>query len=628
MKTSIRRISLACVFWLAAGTATLCAQGLEYVKAHYTKYEFLIPMRDGKKLFTSVYAPKDASEKYPIMLLRTPYSVGPYGSESYPRALGPSEKFAREGFIFAYQDVRGRFMSEGEFVDVRPYIAVKRGPEDVDESSDAYDTVDWLLKKVPNNNGRVGLWGISYPGFYAAMGAIDAHPAVKACSPQAPVAEWFLGDDWHHNGTLFLPHAFGFYVWFERQSRPEPGKLDPPGFDYGTPDGYDFFLRMGPLADADELYFKGAIAFWEQLMRHGTYDEFWKERSLLPHLKDIKPAMMTVGGWFDAEDLYGALNVYKTVEARNPGTYNTLVMGPWSHGGWGGESDGAGLGDVRFASKTGEYFRDKLQLPFFNYFLKDKGERNLPKAAVFETGKNEWRQLDRWPPKDVDARMLYLQPGGKLAFDPPAADPGAAFDEYVSDPAKPVPFISGTWPGMAKEYMTADQRFAASRTDVLIYETDPIEDDVTIAGPLTPRLFVSTTGTDSDWVVKLIDVYPNNSPDNEPNPSGVRMGGYQQLVRGEPMRGKFRNSFEKPAPFEPGKVTKVEFVMPDVFHTFRRGHRIMVQVQSSWFPLVDRNPQKFVDIYHAKPADFQKATERVYHSKATPSAVGVSVLDK
>ena len=419
MKTSIRRTGLACLLWVAAGAATLCAQGLEYVRAHYTKYEFQIPMRDGKKLFTAVYVPKDATQKYPIMLLRTPYSVGPYGSDSYPGALGPSEKFAKEGFIFAYQDVRGRFMSEGEFVDVRPYIAVKRGAEDIDESSDTYDTIDWLLKRVPNHNGRVGMWGISYPGFYAAMGAIDAHPALKACSPQAPVAEWFIGDDWHHNGTLFLPHTFGFYVWFERQSKPEPGKFQPGGFDYGTPDGYDFFLRMGPLADADERYFKGSVGFWEELMRHGTYDEFWKKRSLLPHLKDIKPAMMTVGGWFDAEDLYGALNVYKTIEARNPGTYNTLVMGPWSHGEWGGDNPAASLGDVRFASKTGEYFRDNHQLPFFNYFLKDKGERNLPKAAVFETGKNEWRQFDAWPPKGTAAKMLYFQPGGKLAFDPP-----------------------------------------------------------------------------------------------------------------------------------------------------------------------------------------------------------------
>ena len=625
MRTSIRRSGLAAILCATAGLQALSAQGLEYVKANYTKYEFRIPMRDGKRLFTAVYVPKDTSQKFPIMFLRTPYSVGPYGIDNYPKSLGPSEKFAHEGFIFAYQDVRGRYMSEGEFLDMRPYIKNKRGPADVDESSDAYDTIDWLLKNVPNHNGRVGLWGISYPGFYAAMGAIDAHPALKACSPQAPIANWFIGDDWHHNGTLFLPHTFGFYSSFGRPSHPEPG-LRPEPFDFGTSDGYDFYLRMGPLSGADAKYFNGKIAFWEDLMSHGTYDDFWKARNVLPNLENIKPAMMTVGGWFDAEDLYGALNTYKTIEAKNPGIYNTLVMGPWPHGGWGG-GDGAGLGDVRFGSKTGDYFREDIQFPFFNYFLKDKGERNLPEAYLFETGRNQWLKLDAWPPKNAESKTLYFHAGGKLSFDPPAADAQPSFDEYVSDPAKPVPFIEGRHQGMAREYMLTDQRFASSRPDVLVYETEPLERDVTIAGPLTPSLFVSTTGTDSDWVVKLIDVYPDNYPDNDPNPAGVHMGGYQQLVRGEPMRGKFRNSFEKPEPFEPGKMTKVEFVMPDVLHTFRGGHRIMVQVQSTWFPLVDRNPQKFTDIYHATTADFQKATQRVYRSKAGASGLKVAVME-
>ncbi len=601
---------------IAASLSTLHAQGLEYIKAHYTKYEYRVPMRDGKRLFTSVYVPKDASRKYPIMFTRTPYSVAPYGVDSYKAALGPSEAFAREGYIFAYQDVRGRLQSEGEFVDARPYLPVKRGAADIDESTDAYDSIEWLLKHVPNHNGRVGMWGISYPGFYAAMGALDAHPALKACSPQAPIADWFIGDDWHHNGALFLPHAFGFYASFTN----DPDWRE---FQYGTPDGYEFFLRMGPLAAANDRYFKGKIAFWEELMRHGTYDEFWKARNLLPHLKRIRPAMMTVGGWFDAEDLYGALNVYDSAERQNPGAYNTLVMGPWYHGGW-ARSDGDGLGDVRFGSKTSLYYRESIELPFFNYYLKDKGELKLPEAYVFETGRNQWRQCDAWPPKEAAQKPLYLHAGGKLSFEPPA-ETQAAFDEYVSDPAKPVPFIGWQNTGMAREYMVADQRFASSRTDVLVYESDVLEGDVTIAGPLRPSLYVSTTGTDSDWVVKLIDVYPGNYPDSDPK-GPVRMGGYQQLVRGEPMRGRFRNNFEKPEPFKPGEVTKVEFTMPGVYHTFRSGHRIMVHIQSSWFPLVDRNPQKYVDIYRAAPADFQKATQRVYRAKPYSSAIGVNVL--
>jgi putative CocE/NonD family hydrolase len=600
---------------VAAGLATLHAQGLEYIKEHYTKYEFRVPMRDGKRLFTSVYIPKDTSRKYPIMFTRTPYSVAPYGTDSYKTALGPSDMFGREGYIFAYQDVRGRHQSEGEFVDARPYVSVKRGPNDIDESTDAYDSIEWLLKHVPNHNGRVGMWGISYPGFYAAMGAINAHPALKACSPQAPIADWFIGDDWHHNGALFLPHAFGFLAAFQT-----PDWRD---FQYGTPDGYDFFLRLGPLAAVDDRHFKGKIAFWEELMRHGAYDEFWKSRNILPHLTRIKPAMMTVGGWFDAEDLYGALNVYDSAERQNPGAYNTLVMGPWFHGGW-ARSDGDGLGEVRFGSKTSLYYQQNIELPFFDYYLKDKGELKLPEAYVFETGRNQWRRCDAWPPKEAARKPLYLHTGGKLSFEPPV-ETQAAFDEYVSDPAKPVPFIGWQSTGMAREYMVADQRFASSRTDVLVYESDVLESDVTIAGPLRPSLFVSTTGTDSDWVVKLIDVYPGNYPDNDPR-GPVRMGGYQQLVRGEPMRGRFRNSFEKPEPFKPGEVTKVEFTMPAVYHAFRSGHRIMVHIQSSWFPLVDRNPQKFVDISRAVPADFQKATQRVYRAKPYASAVELNVL--
>jgi putative CocE/NonD family hydrolase len=603
----------------------VAAQGLEEVKARYTKYEFRIPMRDGKKLFTAVYAPKDQGQTYPILLTRTPYSVKPYGEDQYKADLGPSALFGKSGYIFAYQDVRGRWMSEGDYVNMRPYIP-KKGPTDIDESTDAYDTIDWLVKHVPNNNGRVGLWGISYPGFYTAAGMIDAHPALKAASPQAPVTDWFIGDDWHHNGALFLPHMFNFMARFDRV-RPEPTKKFNPTFDHDTPDGYDFFLRMGPLGNADARYFKGEAAFWKEAMGHGTYDDFWQARNLRQHLKGIKPAVMTVGGWFDAENLFGSLEVYRRVKEYGPKGPNLLVMGPWSHGGWSNGSPGASLGDIPFNSKTAEFYREQIELPFFEFHLKGKGTMMHPEAWVFETGTNVWRKHDTWPPRTARPRSLYLRAGGRLAAQPPSENkPEESADEYLSDPAKPVPFIDKIAIGMTPDYMTGDQRHAARRPDVLVYTGNVLEEDVTIAGPVQADLFVSTTGTDSDWVVKLIDVYPDDYPDPDPNPKAVRMGGYQQLVRGDVMRGKFRNSFEKPEPFTPGEPAPVKLTMNDCYHTFRTGHRIMVQVQSSWFPLVDRNPQTFEDIYTAKEGDFHRATQRVYHSRETPSHVTVQVL--
>jgi uncharacterized protein len=598
------------------------AQGVEFVRANYLKYDFQIPMRDGKKLFTSVYVPKNQSERWPILLQRTPYGVVPYGKDAYPETLGPSAKFARDNYIFAYQDVRGRNLSEGEFQNMRPELDGKRGPMDVDESSDAFDTIDWLVRSIPNNNGRVGLWGVSYPGFYAAAGLIHAHPALKCVSPQAPIADWFIGDDFHHNGALYLPHAFRFFGVFGRP-RPEPAvqSATPPA-DPNWVDAYTFFLRLGPLANVNEQYFKNDIAFWNDIVQHPNYDEFWQARNLRPHLRDIKPAVLNVGGWFDAENLFGTLGVYRSIETQSPGAANTLVMGPWYHGAW-SLGEGEGLGDIRFSSKTGEFYRDNIEFPFFSHYLKGRGNPKLPEAYVFETGRNVWHKEDAWPPRNTRPVSLYFHADGKLSFDAPPDD---AFDEYVSDPSKPVPYISGQAPGMKPEYMIGDQRFAATRPDVLVYETDPLPSDITVAGPLTPSLFVSTSGTDSDFVVKLIDVYPDDTPDNDPNPAGVRMGGYEQLVRGEPMRGRFRKSYENPQPFVPGDVDKVEYTMPDVYHTFRRGHRIMVQVQSSWFPLVDRNPQTFVDIYTAKASDFQKVTERVYRSRSSSSRLIVNVL--
>ena len=601
---------------LVLATLTFQAQSDAEVKSSYTKTEQMIAMRDGVKLFTAIYTPKDKSQQYPIMLYRTPYSVAPYGPDAYRASLGPSTLFQQEKFIFVYQDVRGKLMSEGEFVDVRPHKPKKSGSKDIDESTDTYDTIDWLVKNVPNNNGRVGMWGISYPGFYTSMGVIDAHPALKAASPQAPIADWFIGDDFHHNGALFLPHTFNFFSSFGLP-RPKPVTEGPRRrFEHGTPDGYRFFLDLGPLSNANTKYLKNEIAFWNQIIEHPNYDDFWQARNIRPHLRNIKPAVMTVGGWFDAEDLFGALATYKTIEENNPGARNTLVMGPWFHGGW-SRSDGDKLGEVSFAQKTSVTYRETVELPFFNCLLKDKCGAQLAEATVFETGSNQWRRYESWPPKNVESREIYLNANGGLSF---AAPQGAAnaFDEYVSDPAHPVPFINDIAIGMTREYMTDDQRFAATRPDVLVYQTGVLDSDVTLAGPIKATLFVSTSGTDSDFVVKLIDVFPNGAP--EP------MGGYQMLVRGEPFRARFRNSFSKPEAMEPGKVTKVEFTLPDVNHSFMRGHRIMIQVQSSWFPLVDRNPQKFVDIYRATEADFQKATQRVYHAGANASRLSVSVL--
>lgn len=606
------------------------AQGVEYVKANYTKYEYLIPMRDGKRLFTAVYAPKDRSKAHPIMLMRTPYSVAPYGVDQYRSSLGPSELFAKDGFIFAYQDVRGRYMSEGNWAEVRPHKPVKQGSNDIDESTDTYDTIEWLVKNVSNNNGRVGLWGISYPGFYAAAGIIDAHPALKAASPQAPIGDYYMGDDSYHNGAFFLAANFSFYTDFPpRRGDPAAPERRVP-FNYKTPDGYDFYLRLGSLSNANTLYFKGENPYWDVNLAHTAYDDYWKARSIVRHLKGIKPAIMTVGGWFDAEDLAGPLNVYGAIEKNSPGIFNMLVMGPWAHGGW-ARDDGDKLGNLGFATKTSLFYREQIEFPFFAFYLKDARDPKLPEAYVFGTGTNQWHTYSVWPPSNAATRTLYLAANGTLSTDLPPQS--GAFDEYISDPDKPVPYLGYTAIGMRRDYMTEDQRFAATRPDVLVYETEPLESDMTIAGPIKVALHVSTSGTDSDFVVKVIDVYPGDYPDAPaaqgappPPANAVKMGGYQQLVRGEPFRGKFRNSFEKPEPFEPGKAAKIEFSMPDVHHTFRRGHRIMVQVQSSWFPLVDRNPQKFVEIPKARREDFQKATQRVYRSRESASSITMLVM--
>lgn len=582
-----------------------------FIRETYSKFDHHIPMRDGVKLFASVYIPKDAftdGKTYPILLQRTPYSVAPYGIDKFPANLGPSPLFSREKFIFVYQDVRGRHMSEGSFTLTRPFKPNKASSKDTDESSDAYDTIDWLIKNLPANTGKVGIWGISQPGFFASAALIESHPALVAVSPQAPVSDYYLNDDSYHNGAFMLAHRFRFYSNFkQRDGDPAPPPPAGPAFDFGTPDGYEFYLNLGSLANAEEKYFKRTQPFWTEHMDHSTYDEFWKSRSIWRHYKATKPAVLTVGGWFDTEDPIGPLRTFKEIEKAGPQNKNLLVMGPWNHGGF-ARGDGDRLGNITFGSKTGVHYREKIEFPFFLHFLKGKGDGNLAKAWVFETGVNQWRRFDSWPPPKAQSQTLYLAPEGKLATQPPAA---ASHEEYISDPAKPVPYIPTVTVAVSNTYMTEDQRFAAARPDVLVFKTEPLDRDVTIMGPIGVDLKVSTSGTDSDFDVKLIDVYPGDYP--EPTPPGpTRLGSYQQLVRGEPFRGKYRKSIEKPEPFVPNQPDRIQFEMPDIAHTFRRGHRIMVQVQSSWFPLTDRNPQKFMDIPKARNSDFVKATQRVY----------------
>jgi putative CocE/NonD family hydrolase len=607
---------LACVMVRA-----IPAQDASAVKARYAKTEYQIAMRDGKRLFTVVYTPRDTTKRYPIMLTRTPYGVGPYGADAYPRTIGPSQKFADEGFIFVYQDVRGRFMSEGDFVHMTPWKGTT-GASDIDESTDSFDTIDWLVARVPRNNGLVGMWGVSYGGFFAAAALVNAHPALKASSPQAPQADWFMGDDVHHHGAFLLASAFDFFAT-SGLARPSPTTEHPRPFPFGTDDGYAFFLAMGPLSNADRQYLNGAAPFWNDMMAHGTYDAFWEARRIAPHLRNVRPAVLTVGGWYDANNLHGALLVHESIAQQSSATANRIVVGPWSHGQW-ARGPGDALGDLQFGSAAGQFFRDSIELPFFNYYLKNEGTLALAHATIFETGANRWRSFDRWPPNGVKTRALYLHAGGTLSFLAPSGTAGPKYDQYVSDPADPVPFLSEHNTGMKSDYMAQDQRFASKRADALAYTSEPLPEDITIAGSVSPALFVSTSGTDSDWIVKLIDVYP----DDATNDHAVRgsASGFEHLVRGDVMRGKFRNSYARPQPFVPGKVERVEFATDDVLHTFKKGHRIMVQVQSSWFPLVDRNPQTFVDIYHAAPSDFKKATERVYSTPALPSHLSLPVL--
>ncbi|HEX9795208.1 MAG TPA: CocE/NonD family hydrolase [Planctomycetota bacterium] len=621
------------VLLCAAVAAGLLADGAGAQQAaplseRYVKREVRIPMRDGVHLFTSIYAPRDRSRPLPILMKRTPYSVSPYGADAFPGSLGPSPDTEADGYIFVFQDVRGAYMSEGEFVNMtphRPAAGVTAADKQVDESRDTYDTIEWLLANVENHNGRVGMWGISYPGFYAAASMVDAHPALRAVSPQAPIADWFF-DDFHHHGAFFLPHGFNFLASFGLP-RSGPTTSRSGRFDHGTRDGYRFFLELGPLRNANEKHFHDRVAFWNDIVAHPNYDAFWQERNLLPHLAKVAPAVLTVGGWFDAEDLYGPLQIYRSVEARNPGIFNALVMGPWAHGGW---ARGAGerLGRAEFGAATSAWYRAEIERPFFRHFLHGEGEHGLAEATVFETGANRWRRFAAWPPAGVQERSLWMQADHGLSWSAPSADV-LAHDAWISDPAKPVPFTEAVSTGMTREYMSDDQRFAARRPDVVVYRSEALEAPLTLAGPVLADLWVSTSGTASDWVVKLIDEFPPDAAEPDPAVAGWSRGGAQMMVRSEVLRGRFRNSYAFPEPFVPNAPTEVRVPMQDILHTFESGHRVVVQVQCTWFPLVDRNPHHYVDnVFLAAESDFVPATQRVFRGGVHRSRLVVGVLEQ
>jgi putative CocE/NonD family hydrolase len=606
-----------------------------WIVNNYTKIERMISMRDGIKLFTAIYIPKDKSEAHPILITRSPYSCAPYGEDEWePFWYSYIKTYLREGYIIVRQDVRGRWMSEGEFVNIRPFNPDKKTNKDIDEASDTYDAIDWLVKNIPNNNGKVGVFGISYPGFYSTMAAASNHPALIAVSPQAPVTNWFIGDDFHHNGAFFLMDGFGFYSLYGGgmgMPHPKPTTVPPPKIDYPSHDNYKFYLETGPLPAFAKLM-GDSVGFWKDLYEHPDYDAWWKARDARNATKNLKPAMLWVGGLFDAEDNWGAWNSYRAAEKNNPGKeFNKLVMGPWYHVQW-ANNDGTHLGHVNFGSNTSLWYQQMIEIPFFNYFLKGKGDiSDLAEATIFLTGENQWREFDQWPPVGKVDQALYLQEEGQLDWSHPGTK--NSYSEYLSDPAKPVPYTEDVHFERTREYMTDDQRFAERRPDVLTFKTGILDKDITVTGIVTADLYTAISSTDADFVVKLIDVFPDNLSYNEVNIYSDQdpvlkypMGGYEMLVHGEIFRGRYRNSYEKPEPFMPGKIEHVKFDMGDVAHTFKKGHRIMVQIQSSWFPLADRNPQKFVNIYKATESDFQKATIRIYHDKSNASNLILPVL--
>ncbi|MBN8685534.1 MAG: CocE/NonD family hydrolase [Chitinophagales bacterium] len=589
----------------------------QYMKDNFDKFEYRIPMRDGAKLFTLVYMPKDKSKTYPILMNRTCYNASNYGG--FNTHGHPSKYLVHDGYILVFQDVRGRYMSDGLFNNMTPNIPGNnpKNKTDVDESSDTWDSIDWMIKNLKGNNGRVGIYGISYPGFYSAASLPDAHPALKAVSPQAPISDFFF-DDFHHMGAYLQSYTAAFAVFgYQKKDTTRQDWFNAELMRmYSKPvkDGYDFHLKQGPLKNITEKYHHDNF-FWNQIVEHPNYDTFWQKRNILPHLKNIKPAVLTVGGWFDAEDLYGPLNIYKTIEKTTPGAKNTIVMGPWAHGGWAGESGKTTHNHIYFGDSISTFFQRNIERKFFGYYLKDQDTMNLPEAYMFNTGNKKWEQFDVWPPRDIPPVKLYFGENGKLSINEPTSE--QLQFEYISDPAKPVPYTSQT-EGLTftpRNYMSDDQRDASRRPDVLTFQTEVLGDEVTLAGEILAKLKVAISTTDADFVVKLIDVYPDNHPNYDHNPKNIVMGGYQQLVRSEVFRGRFRNSFEKPEPFVPGEITEVNVPLQDVLHTFKKGHRIMIQIQSTWFPFIDRNPQQYVEnIYKAGEKDFIKSTIKVYGS--------------
>jgi uncharacterized protein len=603
---------------------TLSAQQVNedsaFVADNYSKTERMIPMRDGVRLFTSIYIPKDEAEKYPFLVERTPYGCAPYGETNLSKySIGPNRLLMLEKYIFVNQDVRGRYKSEGNFEEMTPALDNKKSAKDIDESSDAYDTIDWLLKNIKNNNGKVGIYGVSYDGFYASASLPDAHPAVKAVSPQAPMSDEFMGDDAYHNGAFMLIGNFDFSVNFLGE-RIDSGTNYKDAFKYDYKDAYSFYKNLEPLKNTnDSMYYNKKAKIWNEYLLHNVYDEYWKTRNIRTHLKNIKPAVLIVGGWFDVEDLFGTLQTYKAIKEQSSSNSNIwLVMGPWGHAEW-REKKQYKRDTYNFEDQN-PFFHEEIETKFFNHYLKGKGDFKRPPATIFNTGTGSWKEYPLWPLTDTKPEQLYLQQGGSISASPPSS----GYDEYISDPSNPVPYVRGIYGYRNSNYIVGDQRFAAERKDVLVYKTNTLTNDITVAGELNVDLFISTTGTDADFIVKLIDVLPDNEPDFQitymvnsvPHTMTCHPAGIQRLQRAEVFRAKFRNSFERPEALIPGQPTEIKFDMNDIAHTFKKGHRIMVQVQSSWFPLVDMNPQKFVDISTCGKSDFQKATIRIYHNSS------------
>jgi uncharacterized protein len=587
----------------------------------FEKRDVMIPMRDGVKLHTEIYSLKDAAEPLPILMSRTPYGIAS-PDQGVSNMIYRYADMAPDGYIFVFQDIRGRYGSEGKFVMLRP-IHDAKDAKGVDESTDTYDTIDWLVKNVPHNNERVGLDGISYDGFLVTMGMVNPHPALKAASEQACMGDTWLGDDFFHNGAFRLSYAFEYAPLLETSTENY-------SFPFDRFDVYDFFLRVGPLSNANAKYFHGKIPSWNGFAAHPNYDEFWKRRAVAYGLKEPTVPNLNVAGWWDQEDFYGPVATYERLEKVDKKNLNFIVAGPWNHGGW-GSGPGKSLGEIPFGSDTAVYFRRNIEAPWFAFWLKDKGKLPLKEAMMFQTGSDTWTAFDAWPPREAKPRNLYFRENGTLSFEAPETGGAEAFDSYESDPAHPVPYrnrpVDMTYPedhrGSWYTWLVQDQRFVDERPDVLTWQTEELAEEVTLAGQVTAKVFASTTGSDADWVVKVIDVYPQKYPQD------WKLSGYELMIADEIFRGRFRNSFEKPEPITPGVVTSFAIDLHTANHVFKKGHRIMVQVQSTWFPLYDRNPQKFVpNIFEAREGDFQKATQRVYRSKGFPSSVEISVLPK